>query len=67
MIKYLYDKSSSNKYSIDTTFKIIPKSLRGYKLMTIYIVDKIYNINGFSSLICYIYDATEVLKKNIEF
>ena len=38
MLKYL-NFSNAKMYSIDTTFKIIPKSFSPYKLMTIYAID----------------------------
>ena len=62
MLSYL-NKNISNEFGIDTTYKIIPKSLHPYKLMTIYALDKNTNSSVFAAFICYIYNDTESLKK----
>ena len=40
LIKY-FDCNKAQQYGIDCTYKIIPASLKPYKLMTIYALDTI--------------------------
>ena len=51
MIKYL-DQNICTQYGIDATFKIIPRSLKPYKLLTIYAIDPFKNRTLISTLIC---------------
>ena len=38
MIKYLNNKNAK-QYGIEFTFRIIPRSLKHYKMMTIYVIN----------------------------
>ena len=51
MLKYL-DQNICTQYGIDATFKIIPLSLKPYKLMSIYSFDSKNNKTIISALIC---------------
>ena len=62
MIKYL-DYNNSKMYGIDITFKIIPRSFKPYKLMTIYTIDKEKNSTIICALICLKYNDEQSLIK----
>ena len=51
MIKYL-DFKNSKLYRIDVTFRIMPRSLKPYKLMSIYTIDKNNNSSIIGAIIC---------------
>ena len=66
MIKYLnYEKGK--QFGIDCTFKIVPKSFKPYKLMTIYCIDKEKNNIVLVCLLCLKYNDSESLKKIFAF
>ena len=62
MFEYLsYNKAK--QYEIDCTFKIIPRSYKPYKLMTIYALDNIKNRSIIATFICLKYtDYNSLLK-----
>ena len=62
MIKYL-DYNNSKMYGIDITFKIIPRSFKPYKLMTIYTIDKEKKSTIICALICLKYNDEQSLIK----
>ena len=62
MIEYLSYKNPK-QYGIDCTFKIIPRSYKPYKLMTIYALDNEKNKSIIAALICIKYtDYNSLLK-----
>ena len=62
MIKFL-DYNNSKFYGIDYTYKIIPRSLKPYKLMVIYSIDKNKNTTVIAALICIKYtDENSLIK-----
>ena len=62
MIKQL-DNEICSQYGIDFTFKIIPKSLKPYKMMSIYAINKKENKSIISYLILFKYgDADSLIK-----
>ena len=61
MIEYL-DCKNCTQYGIDFTYKIIPKSLKPYKLMTIYGFNKEKNLSVIACLILFKYgDANSLI------
>ena len=62
MIRYL-NSDLSTQYGLDCTYKIIPRSLKPYKLLSIYSIDKINNKSVIAALICIKYVDYVSLKK----
>lgn len=51
MIKYL-NSEFATQYELDFSYKIIPRSLKPYKLLSIYAIDKANNKSVIAALIC---------------
>ena len=51
MIEYLH-YNKDKQFGIDCTFKIIPRSFKPYKLMTIYALDNNCNKTNIAAFIC---------------
>ena len=62
MITYL-NSEKATQYGIDCTYRIIPRSYKPYKLLTIYAIDTIKNKSIIAAIICIKYTDYESFKK----
>ena len=62
MLKYL-SKENAKQFGLDCTFRIIPRSLKPYKLMTIYAINPEKNNTILTCLICIKYTDSQSLIK----
>ena len=58
----LLNYKNYTQFELDTTFKIIPKSFKNYKLMTIYSIENKTNIPKLAALVCIRYVDSLSLK-----
>lgn len=63
MLKYL-SKENAKQFGLDCTFLIIPRSLKPYKLMTIYAINQEKNNTILTCLICIKYTYSQSLIKS---
>ena len=59
----LLSYKNNTQYGLDITYKIIPKSFKRYKMMTIYAIENKTNLPKLTALICLQNTDTESQKK----